>query len=138
MLICLWSRSRSPIISWIVLRVPLCIGTVYFKEKHLGSMVSRPVCHMPSATRSLCSLTIAVVSQCPIAPEKSYTYSFTADQYGTSWYHSHYSAQYADGTFGAMIIYGPEHVPYDIDVGPVLLVRFAVLSWDNLYFTFNY
>ncbi|PCG96276.1 Multicopper oxidase, type 2 [Penicillium occitanis (nom. inval.)] len=64
------------------------------------------------------------ISQCPIAPEKSYTYSFTADQYGTSWYHSHYSAQYADGTFGAMIIYGPEHVPYDIDVGPVLLTDY--------------
>lgn len=72
----------------------------------------------------VCILTIPIVSQCPIAPEKSYTYSFTADQYGTSWYHSHYSAQYADGTFGAMIIYGPEHVPYDIDVGPVLLVSF--------------
>ncbi|EED16674.1 multicopper oxidase, putative [Talaromyces stipitatus ATCC 10500] len=64
------------------------------------------------------------ISQCPIAPDKSFTYSFIADQYGTSWYHSHYSAQYADGTFGAMIIYGPEHVPYDIDVGPILLTDY--------------
>ena len=61
------------------------------------------------------------VQQCPIAPGKSFTYTFKADLYGTSWYHSHYSAQYAGGLFGPMIIYGPRNVPYDIDVGPVLL-----------------
>jgi hypothetical protein len=36
------------------------------------------------------------VQQCPIPSGKSFTYTFTADLYGTSWYHSHYSAQYAD------------------------------------------
>jgi FtsP/CotA-like multicopper oxidase with cupredoxin domain len=41
--------------------------------------------------------------------------------YGTSWWHSHFSAQYTAGVFGPMIIYGPNHVPYDIDVGPVIL-----------------
>ena len=46
------------------------------------------------------------VQQCPIAPGKSFTYSFKADTYGTSWYHSHYSAQYADGLAGPMIIHG--------------------------------
>lgn len=40
------------------------------------------------------------VQQCPIAPGKSYTYQFKADLYGTSWYHSHYSAQYAGGLLG--------------------------------------
>lgn len=49
------------------------------------------------------------------------TYTFKADLYGTSWYHSHYSAQYAGGLFGPMIIHGPKNVPYDIDVGPVML-----------------
>jgi FtsP/CotA-like multicopper oxidase with cupredoxin domain len=34
------------------------------------------------------------VQQCPIPPGGSFTYSFLADLYGTSWYHSHYSAQY--------------------------------------------
>ena len=48
-------------------------------------------------------------------------YRFRADLYGTSWYHSHYSAQYAGGLFGPMVIYGPKHIPYDIDLGPVLL-----------------
>lgn len=61
------------------------------------------------------------VQQCPIAPGKSLTYNFQADLYGSSWYHSHYSAQYAGGLLGPMIIHGPTHVPYDEDIGPVLL-----------------
>lgn len=40
------------------------------------------------------------VQQCPIAPGKSLTYQFKADLYGTTWYHSHYSAQYAGGILG--------------------------------------
>ncbi|KHN94902.1 laccase-1 precursor [Metarhizium album ARSEF 1941] len=61
------------------------------------------------------------VTQCPIAPGSSFTYRFRADVYGTSWYHSHYSAQYTAGVWGPMIIYGPKHVPYDVDIGPVML-----------------
>lgn len=61
------------------------------------------------------------VSQFPIAPGETFTYRFVADLYGTSWYHSHYSAQYADGLYGAMVIHGPNHVEYDEDLGPVLL-----------------
>lgn len=61
------------------------------------------------------------VQQCPIAPGKSFTYQFKADLYGSSWYHSHYSAQYAGGLLGPMIIHGPKNVPYDKDLGPVFL-----------------
>jgi hypothetical protein len=61
------------------------------------------------------------VSQCPIAPGKSLTYKFKADLHGSSWYHSHYSAQYAGGALGPMIIHGPKFADYDVDVGPVLL-----------------
>lgn len=61
------------------------------------------------------------VSMCPIPPASSYTYTFKATPYGTTWYHSHYSSQYADGTWGPMIIHGPSNVDYDIDVGPVTL-----------------
>jgi FtsP/CotA-like multicopper oxidase with cupredoxin domain len=46
------------------------------------------------------------VSQCPIAPEDSFTYQFDATQYGTSWYHSHMEAQYMDGAFGAVVVHG--------------------------------
>lgn len=31
------------------------------------------------------------VTQCPIPPGGTFTYSFVADLYGSSWYHSHYS-----------------------------------------------
>lgn len=61
------------------------------------------------------------VDQCPVAPGKSYTYQFKAELYGTSWYHSHYSAQYSDGVLGPIVIYGPKNANYDIDLGPVML-----------------
>jgi hypothetical protein len=37
------------------------------------------------------------ITQCPIAPGDSFNYIWNATQYGSSWYHSHYSVQYADG-----------------------------------------
>lgn len=62
------------------------------------------------------------VTQCPIPPGKSYTYQFQAELYGTTWYHSHYSAQYAGGLFGAMVIYGPhDFKDYDVDIGPIII-----------------
>ncbi|EXJ83398.1 hypothetical protein A1O1_07020 [Capronia coronata CBS 617.96] len=64
------------------------------------------------------------VTQCPIAPGQTFTYSFNADLYGTSWYHAHYSAQYAAGVFGAMIVHGPTNIDYDEDLGPVLLTDY--------------
>ncbi|CAK7201616.1 hypothetical protein SEUCBS139899_004324 [Sporothrix eucalyptigena] len=64
---------------------------------------------------------VPAVTQCPIAPGSSFTYSFQATLYGTAWYHSHYSAQYGDGIVGPIVVYGPNQYPYDIDVGPVLL-----------------
>ncbi|KAK3615433.1 hypothetical protein LTR56_026587 [Elasticomyces elasticus] len=63
------------------------------------------------------------VTQCPIAPGKTFTYRFRAELYGTSWWHGHYSAQYVNGLSGAIIVYGPasDKLQYDVDVGPVLL-----------------
>jgi len=61
------------------------------------------------------------VTQCPIASGSSFTYRFQATLYGSSWWHSHYSAQYSGGAFGAMVVYGPSNVDYDIDVGSILL-----------------
>ncbi|KAK5167348.1 uncharacterized protein LTR77_007047 [Saxophila tyrrhenica] len=72
------------------------------------------------------------VMQCPIAPGSSFTYRFRADLYGSSFYHSHYSAQYTDGILGPMIIYGPhEQADYDVDLGPVLLTDW----YHDDYFT---
>ncbi|PKS09340.1 hypothetical protein jhhlp_003954 [Lomentospora prolificans] len=57
------------------------------------------------------------VTECPIAPGTSKTYRFRAEQYGTGWYHSHYSAQYANGLLGTVVIDGPASLPYDEDLG---------------------
>lgn len=42
----------------------------------------------------------------PLAPGQTTTYTFHATQFGTTWYHSHFSAQYGDGIVGALIIRG--------------------------------
>ena len=41
------------------------------------------------------------------------------DLYGTTWYHSHWSAQYASGLMGPIVIYGPFDNAkfYDADLG---------------------
>ncbi|KAI1637751.1 probing oxygen channels in Melanocarpus Albomyces laccase [Biscogniauxia mediterranea] len=58
------------------------------------------------------------VTECPLPPGSSKKYTFRATQYGTTWYHSHFSAQYTDGVFGTIVINGPASLPYDIDLGP--------------------
>lgn len=60
-------------------------------------------------------------SECPIPPGQSRTYTFQAQLYGSSWYHSHYSAQYVAGIWGPLIINGPTQGRYDEDLGPVML-----------------
>ncbi|POS70429.1 laccase-1 precursor [Diaporthe helianthi] len=61
--------------------------------------------------------------QCPLPPGSSFTYKFQADSWGSTFYHSHYSAQYSAGVYGAMIIHGPKHpnANYDEDLGPIFL-----------------
>ncbi|KAL0937282.1 Laccase-2-like protein 1 [Colletotrichum truncatum] len=61
------------------------------------------------------------VSQCPIAPGKTYTYRFQATLYGTTWYHAHYSSQYAGGLLGPIVVYGPCKSKHEVDLGPVIL-----------------
>lgn len=74
------------------------------------------------------------VTQCPIAPNHEMTYKFNATQYGSSWYHSHYSLQYADGLLGPLTIYGPSSVNYDYAVKPLLMTdwnhRSAFEDWS--------
>ncbi|KAF2680798.1 multicopper oxidase [Lentithecium fluviatile CBS 122367] len=48
------------------------------------------------------------VTQCPMEPGASYTYTFKACPAGTHWYHSHDKGQYPDGLRGKMIIHDPE------------------------------
>lgn len=61
------------------------------------------------------------VTQCPIAPGDSFTYTWRATQYGSSWYHSHFSVQAWDGILGGIIINGPATANYDEDLGNLFL-----------------
>lgn len=49
------------------------------------------------------------VTQCPIAPKSSFTYTFTINgQSGTYWYHAHHSAQASDGLLGPVVIHAKD------------------------------
>ncbi|KAI9734044.1 MAG: hypothetical protein M1818_006982 [Claussenomyces sp. TS43310] len=45
------------------------------------------------------------VTQCPIPPGASMTYTFIVDTPGTYWYHSHNHGQYPDGLRGPLIVH---------------------------------
>jgi FtsP/CotA-like multicopper oxidase with cupredoxin domain len=62
------------------------------------------------------------VTQCPIAPGDHFVYNFTAAQYGSSWYHSHYSVQYADGAVGPLTLHGPTSTEWDEAISPPLIM----------------
>ncbi|KAF4964074.1 hypothetical protein FSARC_7976 [Fusarium sarcochroum] len=74
------------------------------------------------------------VTQCPIAPGQSFNYVFKTTQYGTSWYHSHYSVQYADGLQGPITIHGPQSAPYDATKKPLLMTDWSHESAFRLLF----
>lgn len=65
------------------------------------------------------------VTQCGIAPGDTMTYRFRAQQYGTSWYHSHFSYQAVDGLSGPIIIHGPATANYDEHKGALFLTDWA-------------
>lgn len=73
-------------------------------------------------------------AECPLVPGQSRTYRIIATQYGTSWYHSHYSSQYSDGVFGPIVIDGPATADHDINLG-VLPVQnwFYEAAISNIY-----
>ncbi|KAJ8120299.1 hypothetical protein ONZ43_g2958 [Nemania bipapillata] len=52
--------------------------------------------------------------------------------YGTSWYHSHFSAQYGNGVFGSIVINGPASLPYDIDLGAYPINDYYLDTADDL------
>jgi len=65
------------------------------------------------------------VTQCPIAPKDSMTYISNTTQYGSTWYHSHYSVQYSDGLQGPISIHGPSSAPYDEPKAPLLMTDWS-------------
>lgn len=73
------------------------------------------------------------VTECPIPPNGGKrVYSFLATQYGTGWYHSHFSAQYGNGVVGSIQIYGPASLPYDIDLGVFPVTDYYYATADDI------
>lgn len=69
---------------------------------------------------------VALVNQCPIPSESSFTHVFTANPAGTRWYHSHDSAQYPDGLRAPMIIHDLE---WEASLGFDEQFVFSVSDW---------
>lgn len=76
---------------------------------------------------------VASITQCPVAPGDSTTYTWKATQYGTTWYHSHFSLQAWNGVFGGILIRGPASAPYDEDKGMIILSDWLHETTDSLY-----
>lgn len=74
------------------------------------------------------------VTQCPIAPGRSFTYEFTVTgQSGTYWWHGHQGLQSSDGLHGPLVIHGIEErtlqqIPYDTDRVVILSDHYHDLS----------
>jgi FtsP/CotA-like multicopper oxidase with cupredoxin domain len=64
------------------------------------------------------------VTECPIPPGATRTYKFQATEFGTTWYHSHFTYQYGDGIVGTIIVNGPATADYDIDLGTMPITDF--------------
>ncbi|KAK3934272.1 laccase [Diplogelasinospora grovesii] len=72
------------------------------------------------------------VTECPIPPGQNKSYTFHVTQYGTSWYHSHYSNQYGNGIVGPLVVHGPASANYDIDLGPYMISDYYYETADRL------
>lgn len=76
---------------------------------------------------------VASITQCPAPPGSSITYTWKATQYGSTWYHSHFSLQAWEGVFGGIIINGPATANYDVDLGVMFLSDWDHQTVDELY-----
>jgi FtsP/CotA-like multicopper oxidase with cupredoxin domain len=76
---------------------------------------------------------VSSITQCPIAPGKSMTYKWTANSYGSSWWHSHYALQTYEGVFGPIVINGPAAMEYDDEV-VVMAQDWNHNTVDSLYY----
>lgn len=73
------------------------------------------------------------ITECPVPPNGSTTYTWRATQFGTSWYHSHIGLQAWEGVAGSIVIDGPATTDYDYDIGPLLLSDWSHRPVDELY-----
>ncbi|KAJ1568496.1 hypothetical protein HK405_001315, partial [Cladochytrium tenue] len=62
------------------------------------------------------------ITQCALAPGDSQVYRWVAEQYGFSWYHSHFSLQYGNDMLGPLIVRGPATADYDEELEPLVVM----------------
>ncbi|KAJ1568346.1 hypothetical protein HK405_002827 [Cladochytrium tenue] len=62
------------------------------------------------------------VTQCALAPGDTQVYRWVAEQYGYSWYHSHFSLQYGNGLLGPLLVRGPTTSDYDEELEPLVIM----------------
>ena len=80
----------------------------------------------------------AGITQCPTAQGDTITYEWRATQYGSTWYHSHFSMQPWNGFYGGIVINGPSTANYDVDLGMLFLTDWSYQTanqklWEALY-----
>jgi FtsP/CotA-like multicopper oxidase with cupredoxin domain len=73
------------------------------------------------------------LTQCPTPPGSSMTYTWVAEQYGTTWWHSHFAIQTWEGVFGPIIIDGPSTAAYDTDLGTLIVQDWTHRTVDSMY-----
>lgn len=74
---------------------------------------------------------VVSITQCPLAVGETETYTWRAEQYGTTWYHSHFALQAWEGIFGGIVINGPATANYDVDLGHVFLNDWSHTTVDQ-------
>ena len=57
---------------------------------------------------------VAMIQQCPITSDQSFTYSFVASEVGLRWYHGHGSGLKLDGLYGPIIVH-KKRVPRTVE-----------------------
>ncbi len=81
---------------------------------------------------------VPLLTQMPIEPGTTYTYSFPIIQNGTHWYHSHSGYQEQIGMYGSMILKKRENDPTfrkgidDLPTVPVMLSEWTDLKPENV------
>ncbi|KAI8944818.1 multicopper oxidase [Xylaria longipes] len=76
---------------------------------------------------------VSSITQCPTAPGETITYTWRAEQYGSTWYHSHFALQAWEGIAGGIVINGPATANYDEDLGIIMLSDWDHSTVDQLY-----
>lgn len=76
---------------------------------------------------------VPYLTQPPIPPGATYTYSFPVIQHGTHWYHSHYGLQEQIGMYGSFILHKrPDDKTFRKGIDDLPAIPVIISEWTNL------